>query len=244
MAEDIQSGLRQLLRVSEIDNQIDGLRREREGLGDELGVPQLEKRLKRLAGERKKLEEEARKLRSEVRIQEAECKELQQEAESIRKRLFEGKVKSPKEMDAMDRKAGSLDVRREERETVVIEKMMELDELSARIQRALASEEETSRSLEDRKRQVRERQEEIDGRLAQLESRREPEWKAVSDALKKEYEYRRSRTRGHVVSAMKNGRCTACRVRISIVVANRVERGEGLFSCENCGRLLCWVDDE
>lgn len=245
MDEDIHTSLRQLLRVSEIDGRIDALKKEREGLAEQLGIHKVENRLDKVIADRRDLEELVRKLRSQVRLKEAECRELEREAAGIRKKLFEGKVKSPKEMNAMERKAGSLDVRREERETEVLEQMVELDELNARLDRALAAEQETRALLEDRQSQVQEREKEIDHRLEELAQLREPEWESVPENLQREYEYRRSRgRRGQIVSAMKAGRCTACRVMISIVVANKVERGEGLFNCENCGRLLCWVNDE
>lgn len=189
------------------------------------------------------MEEERRKLRAMVKMQEAECAQLQKESASIRKRLWEGKVTAPKEMEAMEKRADSLDARQENLETQVIENMMELDEMSTSIGATGSAVEAAEKSLEDRIDKVRARRAEIDSEVADLASRRAPEWEGVPDNLKAEYEYRRSRKQGQVVSAVRSGHCSVCRMRISIVLANKIERGDGLYSCENCGRLLCWNDD-
>jgi uncharacterized protein len=74
--------------------------------------------------------------------------------------------------------------------------------------------------------------------LATLNRRREELVSLIPRAMLSTYD-RMSRTkRGQALAAIRDGICSACRVRVRPKVFSDVRRGDQMITCESCGRIL------
>lgn len=123
-------------------------------------------------------------------------------------------------------------------ETEILKLMEKLEKLEAQVNER-SPEIETRRVEVDR--QLADCETRVAGhekRLQLLLSEREPKLSALGRESRATYE-RVSRLRnGIVLTEAKDWLCTSCRMKIRPQVFNDIRRGEAIFTCENCGRIL------
>ena len=127
-------------------------------------------------------------------------------------------------------------------EDQVLEKMIEAEEIQKRVQEAAARlEGEKARVAAEIKRLQDERQKDLDER-ERLQARRKEVAAVLSDSVLGLYERIRSYRTGAAVAEVREGLCTACNVRLRPQAYNEVRGNEGVLTCENCSRILYYVE--
>ena len=81
---------------------------------------------------------------------------------------------------------------------------------------------------------------EIEG-LEKLQQMREEIAQSLNPALLRTYERLRQRYQRAVVP-VKDGTCLGCFVKLPTSVSSKGKENVGIFRCENCGRILYWLD--
>ncbi len=128
-------------------------------------------------------------------------------------------------------------------EDQVLEKMIEAEEIQKHITEAVARlESEKGRAAAETKRLESLRKADVEERERMLARRKELAG-ALSDTVLERYE-RLRQWRGAAVAEAREGSCTACNVRLRPQMYNEVRTNESLIECENCGRLLYYVEPQ
>jgi predicted nucleic acid-binding Zn-ribbon protein len=182
--------------------------------------------------------EEIDGFRTQLRDLELETATLNTKLKANQDRLYSGRVRNPKELSGLHEEAASLRRRRSELEDSQLELMIaieeaegELAERQARLRQIQANWQQEQSSLLAQREDLRERLAELDERRSELRAR-------ISDADLALYDDLRQQYNGIAVVLLRRGICQTCGVDVPTGVARAVERGEGMYYCPVCSRLL------
>jgi predicted nucleic acid-binding Zn-ribbon protein len=147
-------------------------------------------------------------------------------------------VRSPRDLEGLQKNIAGSDERIGVLETRVLEAMEREEALAARIaevERALARDRD---ELSARRAEAAARIAAIDATLGQLEPRRQGLAEAVAEPVLRDYDRIRARAGGIGAALVAGGACGACGVALPPLLISRLGRGDGLLTCEHCGRIL------
>ena len=218
-------------RVAELTVQIDSLPTQIQTLQSQLDdfIHTHEERKKRLAAnlkERKDLE--------------GDSKVIQEKITKLKDQLYQ--VKTNEQYRAMLKEIEGEEGNNRKIEDQILEKMIEAEDIQKHVQEAAARlEGEKARVAAEIKRLQDERQKELDER-GRLQARRKEVAAALSGSVLALYERIRSYRPGAAVVEVRDGLCTACNVRLRPQVYNEVRTGEAVLTCENCSRILYYLE--
>src|SRR5436309_2090435 len=164
--------------------------------------------------------------------------ELNNRLSAQEQRLYSGAITNPKELNGLQQEVQHLRAQQSRQEDMALEAMDSaeaLQEIARQKTAALEQEEKTwneeSASLRARRDQLAVRQQELQGRRAQLASSIEPQFVNRYDVM-------RRTKQGRAVSKVDQNSCQWCRVILTPSELQRVRTGTDLQTCTNCGRIL------
>jgi len=231
-------GVDRLIELQEIDMAIDRLesrRRDLEG-GDEVaqarrGAEAAEERL----GELRLALDSV--VREQTRL-ESEADSLERKIDAEQRRLYDGSVANPKELEAIQHEVANLRQRKGRVEDDILSQMERREDMEGRLP-----------TLEAELQEARERVAEIESGSereftdvsAGLDSRREERNALVpsfDEELLELYEDLRSSKKGIGAARLLDGVCQGCHQKLSALELDRIKRSEGIRRCEYCRRIL------
>lgn len=193
----------------------------------------LDRSLADVVGRRDEVARRQRKLEDDLAV--VERKKAEEQA-----RLYSGTVSLIRELQAMQAEIDALGRRASSLEDDVLEAMTEREPLDSEVAGLKAE----RVSLDDKAGALRvviaEAQSAIDAELEVEQAARTAAVDDVPPAVVSSYERLRSRLDGIGVARLVNGRCDGCHLSLSVTeltTANR-QPPEALFHCEQCGRIL------
>ncbi len=140
-------------------------------------------------------------------------------------------VTALREIDATKKHASAL-------ETEILRRMEEAEELAAQL-KTFAPDIDAKRAEVDEALatldQERDREEDL---VRSLEGRRAGIAAAISETLLSMYERVAKARRGIVLSEVRDGICSACRMRVRPKIFSDVRKGDQLITCDSCSRIL------
>ena len=219
------------LRLAEVTVQIESLPNQIQTLQAQLDdfIHAHEERKKRLAANQK----ERKDLESDV-------KEIQEKITKHKDQLYQ--VKTNEQYRAMLKEIEGEEANIRKIEDQILEKMIEAEDLQLHVQDAVARlEGEKARVAAEIKRLQDERQKHL-GEREGLEVRRKELGAALTDSVLKLYERIRAGRNGLALEAVRGGLCTACNVWLRPQVYNEIRGGDALLTCENCGRIMHYIE--
>lgn len=153
------------------------------------------------------------------------------------KRLYDGSIKNPKELIALQHEVDGLKASRSKLEDELLAVLEQVEASDARYEAASASvlrHEARWAGESDALRAEHERQL---AALARTGARRAAAVAALPPAAVRQYEAIRAR-RGSAVARINGSLCSACRVSIPDALRTRALAGTALVQCPNCERIL------
>lgn len=163
---------------------------------------------------------------------------LSQKAQAEEKRLYDGSVANPKELEAIQAELKNLRERRSRLEDGILEQMERREQLESGLPqleaevaeaRARAAEIETSSETE---------LEEIASALGERAGDRAALVREIDEELVELYEDLRSKKKGVGAAALVDGVCQGCRQQLSPLELDRLKKVDGVRRCEYCRRIL------
>lgn len=183
-------------------------------------------------------EEALRAAGKEFKEREWNTDELQQKIEPLERRLYEGRIGNPKELEDLQQEVDSLKRRRSELEDQALEAMEGLEQA----QQALAEGQRSLQQITDdsaaEQEELRDRQASLNKAIGALEGRRTEQGASIDSGLLRLYDQLRSTRQGRAVAKVERGACQGCRISLPINLVQRARSGSDVVQCSSCERVL------
>lgn len=231
--------LQALIDLQELDKEIAGVQQALSRLPQELTeVQQILADLTQAVAAKEAELEELRRRRREL---EAEVADLEEGILASRRRLMD--IKSNIEYKAMLKEIAFKEDQRDQKETLVLEVLEQLEagqqELAALKARQAEQEEVVKRVAGA----VAAESGKLEAEVAALEEKRQGLRQSVPAALLKRYEFIRSRRNGNAIAEVQEGVCLGCHMNILPQQFIDLQKGEELLQCPHCQRILYWLGE-
>ncbi|MEJ2637269.1 MAG: C4-type zinc ribbon domain-containing protein [Calditrichia bacterium] len=232
--------VKELVELQEIDSRFDVLQLQKGDLP--MMIEEAEQDLKDKQDRRDELQEKISKGEADRRMFQSEIEASKEKLKKYEDQLYS--VQTNKEYDAI-----SLEI-----DT----KKMEVSELENKILQSLEEEEETKKiieelggdiaKLEEQLKDYREELKEIIEQTEEEEKRLSNERKKIvaeiDDRYLRQYDRIRKAKDGLAVVPVKRGSCGGCFSAIPPQKIVEIHENNRLYTCEHCGRILVWVDED
>jgi predicted nucleic acid-binding Zn-ribbon protein len=177
----------------------------------------------------------------EQRRLEGDVDSMEQKIEAERKRMFDGSVVNPKELQSIAAEVESLQHRKSRTEDAILEQMEQREQLEGRLGPMESGVEEARRRLEEVEETSGRELVEIEADLKARMEEREALARGIDEELLELYEDLRRSKKGVGVALLIDGVCQGCHQQLSAVYLDRLKRAEGIRRCEYCRRIVTFA---
>lgn len=237
----MKAELEQLIALQNTDTNIRRLQAEIEAIPKRRA--EIEKEFDQRAFEIRELERQRDEARSERARLETEVLEQRTKQERAERNLMSSKKQD--EYTAAIREADAARKHISQLETQILEKMESFEQAESKLKEREPEMQRLSAEMEER---IKEFEEQTRTQAAELEaSRRERERLLATLPKQMSALYNRISARirdGIAVAEARNGSCTACFMTLRPQVMAEVRRGDDVITCDNCNRILYYVQAE
>jgi predicted nucleic acid-binding Zn-ribbon protein len=167
-----------------------------------------------------------------------EADEQRRKIEPLEKRLYQGTVTNPKELEDLQQDIESLKRRRSELEDQALEAMTALEEAQAALEEAERAIQALTGSWETEQESLHVRQERAEREIAVLEEQRAAQAEGIEPSLLRLYDRLRAARQGRGVAKVEGGACQGCRISLPMSLLQRARAGSEIVQCNNCERIL------
>ena len=231
-------GIDKLLDLQELDIAIDRLTARRGELESGEDVRAARTDLEKAEGVLGELRLAVDSLDREQRRLEGDIDSLSRKAEDEQKRMYDGSVVNPKELEAIQHEVESLRARRGRIEDELLEQMERREDLDGRMSQAQAEAASARDRLSEVSGESAHELEDISKHLAGRAAERERLVPAFDEELLDLYEDLRRQKRGVGAAALVDGVCMGCHQKLSAMELSRLKKSQGVKRCEYCRRIL------
>ena len=154
------------------------------------------------------------------------------------KRLYDGSVKNPKELVAIQHDITATKEVRSAREDVMLEAMDAVDQAQAAVDAAVQDLEVAETEWQRNQEGLLEEKDAVDGQLRVLRTRREKMVAGIAWADLQLYEKLRKAKHGTAIAGLEHDVCQACRVTVPAGTLRSVKQGLEFVYCPSCARVL------
>jgi predicted nucleic acid-binding Zn-ribbon protein len=234
----VVKGLERILELQALDLALDRLTARQQELESGADVEASRTRANELEDRVGELRLGLDSQRREQERLEAEVGSLSAKIAAEERRLFDGSVANPKELESIQAEVAGLRHRKERIEDELLEQMERREEMEGRLPpleqglaEARARVSELEASAGDVLRQIH-------TALEERRVEREALVAALDEELLELYEDLRAQKRGVGAAALEDGVCGGCRQKLSPLELERIKRAEGVRRCVYCRRIL------
>jgi uncharacterized protein len=231
-------GLDRILELQELDLSIDRLEARRQQLEGGEDVRASRERMQaaeeRVGEHRLALDSVV----SELTKLENNADSLEKRIEAERKRLYDGSVANPKELEAIQAEIRNLTERKRRVEDLELDQMERREDMEGRLPQLEAELAETRTRLAEVSEGSESELADVTKALVERRAERSALTAGFDEELVELYEDLRRTKRGVGAAALVDGVCQGCHQKLSAVELDRIKRSEGVRRCEYCRRIL------
>jgi hypothetical protein len=219
------------LKLAELTKQIESLPAQIQSLQSRLDefIHDQEERKRRLAAN----QHERKELDGEIKV-------IQEKIARHKDQLYQ--VKTNEQFRAMTKEIEGEEAKVRVIEDEILEKMLDAEEIQKHIHEAAARLEGEKALVAAEIARLELEQKADDDERGKLQGRRHQIQDGLSESTRNLYQRIRQARRGMAVAEVREGLCTACNVLLRPQVYNEVRTNEVLLTCENCGRIIYYVE--
>jgi hypothetical protein len=165
-----------------------------------------------------------------------ELEDLQEKVKQVNHKLYNGKIRNPKELLNLENELRSLKDRTRKKEDEVLELMAQVEEIEDRVKISSKETQNLQQEWQERQETFSHKKTEIEVEIDELEEVRRGLAELIALENLRLYEQLRS-TKGQAVARVERGRCQGCHIALPTSQWQRAKAGE-LVQCNNCSRIL------
>lgn len=229
------SPAKQLYDLQQIDLDIerltDALQQTQAQLSDTTEVSQAKAALEQ---ERKELQA----LQKKQHDAEWEIDDLRAKADQMRKKLYGGSVKNPKELMSLQQEFDLLSKRITEKEDTALDIMGEKEDLQGRVDQSAEKLQGLEKRWSEKQKILLDKKQELDQQLASSELQRQTLTVALNASELDLYGYLRSGRRRPAIAKVEQGRCQGCRITLPMNKIQQLRTKRDIVQCDSCERIL------
>jgi len=224
-----------ILTLQEIDDEAAALRAALASVEQRLQSNQQLKDARRFL---EHAESEAAEAQRQQRRLDGEIENLTARIAPEERRLYDGSVRAPKELANIQHEVEILRKQRSALEDRSLEVMSLVEALQAKREQAAARVMRVEREWEGERLKLEAEAEQLRGKVATLEERREAQRARVPVRPLSLYEDLRRRKGGIAVARIRAGACSGCRVTLPAGLRHQAMAPDAIVQCPNCERIL------
>jgi uncharacterized protein len=231
-------GIERILDLQEIDMAIGRMETRRRDLeaGDDVAQAR-----RRAEGAEERLGELRLALDSVVREQarlESEADSLGRKIDAEQRRLYDGSVANPKELEAIQHEVANLRQRKGRVEDDILAQMERREDMESRLPALEADLQEARDRLAETESGSERELSDIAGGLDSRREERKALVPTFDDELLELYEDLRASKKGIGAARLLDGVCQGCHQKLSALELDKIKRSQGIRRCEYCRRIL------
>lgn len=209
---------------------------------DERGALDRGERVERALGVRQaKLTQAERRLQGleiEQRNAEMELKALEDKKHEESRRLYDGRITAPRELQALEMEIAMLERQRQRLDESILKRVDEIEAAKKGVETAKGAVEEAEKALAIVQKRYEKASGRIDAGLKEHEPAREKLASKIKPDVLRRYEDIRRRNHNLAAVRIENGACGGCRMKVGGALLRRVLSGDQYVLCESCNRFL------
>lgn len=225
----------ELLALQVLDSEIGKLLQEREALDH---GERVERALAVRQGRLDSTERRLHGLQVEQRNAELESKGLEEKKHATSRRLYEGRITAPRELQTLEMEIAMLERQRQRLDESILRRMEELENAQKAVDTARAAVEEAEKALRVIRRRYEKAKERIEAALATQQPERERLAARIEPDVLRRYDEIRRRNYNVAAVRIENGACGGCRMKVGAALLRRMTSGDSYVYCESCTRFL------
>ncbi|RKX23672.1 MAG: hypothetical protein DRP46_14370 [Candidatus Zixiibacteriota bacterium] len=234
------SDIELLLKLQVIDYDLGELERSKEY------IPDMMENLKREIKESEELFQKTEKELSESKVMqknlELEISTRQEELKKLQTQMMS--IKTNKEYDALISQIDSVKEAISDRETQVLELIEKIEKLNGSIDDYRKNAEESRVQNEKQLAVLQEKMDSVGSKVSIKQDERHRIEVQVPKRTMSIYERVRKNRGGDVVVTVKKRASGSCYKALPPHRIQEIKRGDQIITCDNCGRMLVWIDGE
>jgi len=229
-----------LLQLQEVDEEIDKLERIKAEIPVKLrsSEAELEKYRSKFQAKNDTLEEQQKERRSKDRQLSAQQAQLEKYKSQ---RLS---VKTNQEYTALESEIAAMEKANSAIEDEILEFMILIDGATDEIEVARKELKVQEDVYNSEKSEILAQIEELEKQIAKCRKGRKRHLGKIDPALMRRYDSWRKRRGSSLVAVIEGQSCGGCHLRLPPQLVNEVRKGEKLYTCNSCGRILYWGDEK
>jgi uncharacterized protein len=234
-----------LLDVQVLDSAVDRLAHRRSTLPELATIESLQVRNDQITDDVVRAETEDSDLGREQARVDADVEMVRGRMERDQKRLDDGQVGSPRELENLQSEIESLHRRQSDLEDAELEVMEQREEIQGRLKTLRAEQEQVSASLAAAEQQRDATWVDIDAESTESKAHRAEIAATLPEDFLALYEKLRASSGGIGAAALHRGRCEGCHLQLNTTDLNRLRDApdDDVVRCEECRRILIRTDE-
>ncbi|MFN3650147.1 MAG: zinc ribbon domain-containing protein [Armatimonadota bacterium] len=194
-----------------------------------------------LAARQARLENADRRLRgleAEQRHTELELKALEEKKHAESRKLYEGRITAPRELQALQAEVDALERQRQRLDESILRRIDEVEAARQTRDTAQASVDEAEKALAVLQKRYEKARQRIEGQVAKLTPERERLASVIKPDVLRRYNDIRRRNHNIGAARVENGACGGCRMKVGAALLRRLLASDSYVYCESCTRFL------
>ena len=231
--------VKQLVDLQKIDSKFDALQLQKGDLP--MMIEEAESERESKSTRKKEMEETIKKGEADRRMFQMEIEAGNEKLKKYEEQLY--KVQTNKEYDAISLEIDTKKMEIKELENKILQSLEEEEELKGQIRELQKDVKKLEEQLVDHRRELDEIVQQTRTEERRLTREREKILTEVDKRYQSQYEKIRKAKDGLAVVAVKKNSCGGCFSAIPPQKIVEIREMHRLFTCEYCGRILVWIDE-
>ena len=229
-----------LVKLQTIDTRLDELKLQKGDLP--FLIEQTQEDLDEKQGRLEALQKQKQKIISDRRMFELEVEASKEQLKKFEEQLYQ--VKTNKEYDAISLEIDTKKLEIEELDNKILQTLESEEELDKEIAELTAEIQKLQKQLNEYQQELEEISQQTQSEEERLKVEREEVVAQIEPRLYRQYERIRSAKGGIAVASVKRSSCGGCYSAIPPQKIVEIRELNRLITCEFCGRILVWMNEE